>query len=265
MELTDGRSSQAPRDLLSAWRAEETGQPQGWDFSRLAGRMTETAESWNLDKIWRDAINLSRHVLDMGTGGGEFLRRFASVLPSDTVATEGWPPNVPVATAALEPYGVTVVQHDPDTDIYLPFLDGRFDLVLNRHEAFRADEVARVLSPGGVFLTQQVGGNEMAELHAVTGHHAPHPEVTLKHCRDQLEAAGLEILDEGESRGWYAFDDVAALVAYLQLVPWDVPDDFSVDRYPGSLWQLHQRGPARGEPVRLSRVRFWVRARKPLT
>lgn len=263
MELTDGTTG-APEGLLDVWRAEETGQPEGWDFSRLAGRMTETAEPWQLDRMWRDALHLSRHALDMGTGGGEFLRRFAAALPNDTVATEGWPPNVGVAKAALEPYGVTVVQHDPDADVHMPFLDGRFDLVLNRHEAFRADEVARVLSPGGVFITQQVGGDEMAELHAVTGHRPPHPEITLRNCRRQLEAAGLEVLDEGESRGSYAFVDVAALVAYLQLVPWDVPDDFSVDRYPASLWRLHRDGPARGRPVRLTRVRFWIRARKPL-
>lgn len=246
------------------WRAEETGQQSGWDFSRLAGRMSETAEPWNLPKIWRDALHLSRHVLDMGTGGGEFLRRFVGVLPADTVATEGWPPNVPVAKAALEPYGITVVQHDPEVDVYLPFLDGRFDLVLNRHESFRADEVARVLSPGGVFLTQQVDGTEAGELRALMGHHPAFADVTLQRCRQQLEQAGLEILDEGESRGWYSFVDVAALVAYLQLVPWDVPDDFSVDRYPGALWRLHQQGPARGLPVRLSRIRFWLRARKPL-
>ena len=29
----------------------------------------------------------------------------------------------------------------------------------------------------------------------------------------------------------YRFGDVAALVAYLRLVPWDAPDDFTVDRY----------------------------------
>lgn len=38
-----------------------------------------------------------------------------------------------------------------------------------------------------------------------------------------LEAAGLVIEDGRDWRGRYTFDDVAALVAYLQRVPWDAP------------------------------------------
>jgi len=30
--------------------------------------------------------------------------------------------------------------------------------VINRHESFSASEVFRVLKPGGIFVTQQVGG-----------------------------------------------------------------------------------------------------------
>lgn len=257
----------APTDddaLVASWRAEEVGQPPGWDFTALSERMSETPEPWNLDKIWRDQLKLSRHVLDMGTGGGEFLSSFASALPSDTVATEGWPPNLPVARERLTPHGITVVQHDSDHDMAMPFPDRRFDLVLNRHEGFDAAEVERVLVQGGVFVTQQVGGLEMGELHELTGKEPDNPDVTLRELTRQLTAAGLEVVDDGEDRGWYEFVDVAALVAYLQLVPWDVPDDFSVDRYLDALWELHRRGPARGEPVQLTRIRFWLRARKPL-
>jgi len=35
----------------------------------------------------------------------------------------------------------------------LPFRDGAFALVIDRHEAFNAREVARVLAPDGVFIT----------------------------------------------------------------------------------------------------------------
>ncbi|HIT74186.1 MAG TPA: class I SAM-dependent methyltransferase [Candidatus Avipropionibacterium avicola] len=243
---------------------EETGQPDGWDFSVLEGRVSETPLPWNLERICREALRLSRHVLDMGTGGGEHLKRFANQLPTDTVATEGWQPNIPVAQQALEPLGITVVPYDPDTDRQMPFPDNRFDLILNRHESFDAQEVARVLAPGGVFITQQVGGTELGELHQVTGKRPDHPEVTLRNFSRQLTDADLEIVDDGEDRGWYEFVDVAALVAYLQFVPWDVPHDFSVERYRGALWELHRRGPMYGEPLRLTKIRFWLRARKPI-
>ena len=46
----------------------------------------------------------------------------------------------------------------------LPFRDGAFHLVVNRHEAFVAGEVARVLAPGGIFLTQQVDNANLDDL-----------------------------------------------------------------------------------------------------
>ncbi len=128
--------------------------PEGWDFSGLPGRMREDASPWDFDAVCRAGIGRSRHLLDMGTGGGEQLLRFADVLPADTTATEGWAPNVPVATRNLESPGIPVVDWDADRQppVGMPFEDGRFDLVVNRHEAFGAPEVVRVLSPGGVFL-----------------------------------------------------------------------------------------------------------------
>ena len=41
----------------------------------------------------------------------------------------------------------------------LPFEDSSFSLVVSRHESYVASEVARVLRPGGLFLTQQLGGD----------------------------------------------------------------------------------------------------------
>ena len=45
----------------------------------------------------------------------------------------------------------------------MPFADGRFEVVLNRHEAYDAAEVRRVLSHGDRFLTQQVDGRDFAD------------------------------------------------------------------------------------------------------
>jgi hypothetical protein len=51
----------------------------------------------------------------MGTGGGERLSRLAP-RPRPTVATEAWPPNVPVAAGRLHPIGVAVVQDEGAPD-----------------------------------------------------------------------------------------------------------------------------------------------------
>lgn len=64
------------------------------------------------------------------------------------IATEGYAPNIAVAHSRLEPLGVQVFGVGED-DFHLPFPDSALDLVIDRHEAFDAAEVARVLRPGG--------------------------------------------------------------------------------------------------------------------
>jgi hypothetical protein len=102
-------------------------------------------------------------MLDMGTGGGEWLgnRRHAP----RTVATESRPPNVPIAATRLKRLGIAVVRDEGATDNAdqatsaprgrLAFRDAAFDLAVSRHESFVAVELRRVLRDAGVFITQQ--------------------------------------------------------------------------------------------------------------
>lgn len=161
-------------------------------------------------------------------------------------------------------YNIGVVGANPDeVDSHLPFADGSFDLVLNRHESYDPTEVWRTLCPGGVFVTQQVGGDELGEVRNAFGMSPYAPECTYELFRAGLVDAGFDVVGGAESVGHYVFSDIAALVAYVQLVPWDVPDDFTVQLYADELLGLHQRGPASGEPFRATRKRFWLKAIKP--
>lgn len=78
-----------------------------------------------------------------------------------------------------------------------------------------------------------------------------------------LTAAGFRIEASAAWAGTSRFHDIGALVGYFTLVPWDVPDDFSVARYARTLLRLHAEGPARGRPVCFTSSRFWLRAVKP--
>jgi SAM-dependent methyltransferase len=147
--------------------AAEAAAFQGWDFSYLTGRWLEREPHWSYEAIMREALVGVGSLLDMGTGGGEFLASLAP-LPADTAATEGYAPNVPLARQRLAPLGIEVAAMSDDDA--LPFADGRFDLVINRHEFYDPIEVYRVLKPGGLFITQQVGGQDNIELNkAVAG------------------------------------------------------------------------------------------------
>lgn len=245
--------------LLAHWRAEHERPVEGWDFSELEGRYVEQHPPWSYEQLARAVLLDADSVLDMGTGGGEVLLSLADALPRRTVATEGWPPNLPIARRALRELGVEVVEYDAEHAPVMPFQDGRFDLVLNRHEAYDAKQVLRVLRPGGVFLTQQVDGRDFEETHAIFGGHTAYPHITLDRLRDEALAAGFEVGQCEEWRGQTRFTDVAALVRYFAWVPWEVPEDFDVDRYADQLLALH----ASGRPLVFTQRRFYLLLRRP--
>jgi SAM-dependent methyltransferase len=127
----------------------------GWDFSWLAGRKVETSLPWNYRDQVIEYMQDAEAMLDIDTGGGEFLAELP-FRPAFTCATENYLPNIPIAKARLGQFGIQVYQHESDGN-RLPFDDRQFDLVINRHGDYDLTEIWRVLRPGGVFLTQQVG------------------------------------------------------------------------------------------------------------
>lgn len=201
-------------------------------------------------------------MLDMGTGGGEWLsaRRHAA----RTVATESWPPNVPVAAARLGPLGIAVVHGEGAVDNArqandgarggrLPFRDAAFDLVVNRHESFVAVEVRRVLRDAAVFLTQQAGSGAR-QFHRLLGlEPPPDDDFHLDLALEQLRRAGLRLEDSDGGVAITHFADIGALAWYLTNVPWGIPH-FSVERHRDALLRLH------GAPIRVPAEWFWIRA-----
>lgn len=152
---------ETPHERHERWAwIHETASMTGWDFSPLSGRLVADDPPWDFDQICLDAMADSHRCLDMGTGGGERLSELIDRLdearppgePSPTIAAaEGWEPNVPLAASMLEDYGVEVSRYDSDHHPEMPWGDDEFDLVMNRHESYDLAEVARVLSPGGLF------------------------------------------------------------------------------------------------------------------
>ncbi len=244
------------RALIETWNREAERGFRGWDFSYLTGRWREEQPPWSYDALVRASLPRADSVLDMGTGGGEKLLEFREALPLHTVATEGYPPNVPLARSNLEPHGIRVAEYEIAETPRMPFEDASFALVINRHEAFDAREVARILKRGGLFLTEQQG--TLGGLAAEFGMRPRVPPVTLESCSREIRDAGL-ILERGEEWvGRTTFADVGALVYFLKAVPWEAPDDFSPERYHDVLLALHHR-------QRLSFAVQWfaIQARKP--
>lgn len=231
----------------------------GWDFQFLANRFFETEPPWDYREIVLSHLPESSALLDMGTGGGEFLSSLPN-LPPFTAATEGWFPNLEIARKRLQPLGIAV--HSFDQDDKLPFKDEQFDLLINRHESFSVGELMRILKPGGTFITQQVGGLDNYELNQFLAPDIPFPfeHWNLETAINQLQNSGFEILDKMRAKITYTFQDIGAIVYYLKVCEWQIPG-FSVENYMNQLHDLHQLIAEKGA-FRTSGERFLIQAQK---
>ena len=223
--------------------------------------MDDGQEPWSwLDRA-TELMARSESLLDMDTGGGEKLLSLRDHWPRRIVATEGYPPNVTLAAGRLASRGATVVRTAvADTDP-MPFAGDAFDLVLNRHAAFNSQEVARVLSPGGAFLTQQVHGMWAWDLLEAFDAAPLWPDATPARYAPLLEAAGLTIEALEEWEGRLVFADVGAIVYYLKATPWEVPG-FTVTTHLPYLLALQERLEA-GEELAFFAAKYLIEARKP--
>jgi SAM-dependent methyltransferase len=239
----------------------EGAQIADWDFRWLDGRAYEATPTWHYFDLVASRVRSTSSLLDLEVGGGQMIAALP-VVPPLTVGTEGYEPNVAGAAARLRSRGACVVV--PETPARcLPFRTGTFELVTSRHPVSTWwDEIARVLRPGGHYLSQQVGPHSLRGLSEYLM--GPLPEASTRTPEAAVAAAehaGLEVTTLRSERPTTEFYDVGAVVYFLRLVVWIVPD-FSVARYRDRLRALHEQI-VRDGVFRTTASRFLIEAVKP--
>ena len=234
----------------------------GWDFSYIDDRESQAPLRWSYVSEALLQVRKSKAVLDMDTGGGEMFSYFAP-FPPVAYATEAYAPNIPIARERLEPLGVEVIPLDEDEPRQLPFDPDTFDLILNRHGYYWEPELNRILQPGGLFITQQVGNRNDVGIRKLLG--APDAVAYLAWADlDQavanLESAGFRIIKQLEDIYPQRFYDVGAIVYQLKAVSWQIAD-FGVERYFGQLKAIHETIQQAGY-VDVLEHRFFIIAQK---
>jgi SAM-dependent methyltransferase len=259
--VIDGTISWMGRSFEELVTEAESAPIEGWDFSWLDGRASEERPSWRYSELVLQRLKRASAMLDVQSGGGEMLGHLRR-LPPLMVATEGWAPNVAVAARRLRPRGAYVIAA-PDDCPAPPFADATFDLVTSRHPIVTWwEEIARVLRPGGRFLSQQVGPGSVGELtDFIMGPQPVTSERRPELARAAAESAGLRVEDLRHERLRTVFYDVGAVVYFLRLVIWIVPG-FSVERYRDRLRDLHEHIQQNG-PFVAHATRFLIEAGKP--
>lgn len=221
----------------------------GWDFSHIAGRYTEETDlPWDYRHIILDYLKPEMKLLDVDTGGGKFLLSLHHPY-KNTSAAEAYPPNVELCRQTLLPLGIDFRAGDGKDA--LPFDDAEFDIVVNRHGDFNVKDMQRILKPGGIFITEQVGAEHDRELvELLLGKtELPFPEQYLGTVRRQFCDAGFTALDAQECFRPIKFFDIGALVWFAHIIEWEFPG-FSVERCKDRLLRaqqiLEQKGCAEG-------------------
>lgn len=219
------------KDLIKAWKAEEEiAHIHGWDFSHITGRHIEDTDfPWDYRQVIGQYLTPDKKLLDIDTGGGEFLLSLGHP-HKNTAATENYLPNVQLCKETLLPLGIDFRQADGNGE--LPYPDGHFDMVIDRHGDFNPAEIYRVLKPGGIFVMQQVGAENDRELvELLCGDVAmPFPEQYAAKATDKFHKAGFSVLRQEECFRPIRFYDVGALAWFARVIPWEFPD-FSVDTH----------------------------------
>ena len=247
--------------LLRAWRSEEAAaQIRGWDFSHIDGRYEEEQDfPWVYAEVIRSYLRPEMKLLDIDTGGGEFLLSLGHPY-ENTAALENYGPNVALCRETLLPLGIDFRPGDGKGSF--PFADAQFDLVIDRHGDLNPAEIYRVLKPGGVFITQQVGAENDRELvQLLLGQTPlPFPEQYLSLAGEAFQKAGFEILAAEECFSAIRFFDVGALVWFARIIEWEFPG-FSVDACSEQLLKAQQLLERQGK-LEGKTHRFFLAAKK---
>jgi len=256
--------------------ASSVGERTGWDFSGV--RDDRDPVPWEYQDVVRRYLRPDSRVLDIGTGGGE---QFLQLVPAIGAGTgiDADPGMVATARAATPPDLAGKVSFAVMDAEQLALPDAGFDLVLNRHAPVYAAQIVRVLRPGGIFITQQVGGRNTQSIFTAFGwpSNAAHWQAyyaapgtpampdSVHGPADLLAACGrlgctIRALAEYDVRYWLS--DLDSFVFFLKAIP--LPEHFDPDLHCAAVNRaISACGSPRG--IQTNEHRYLLIAEKPAT
>lgn len=229
----------------------------GWSFHDLDVRDLDPTEPWDYVAVAREFAASAGGVIDFGTGGGEMYSKIVAGIDAHFVASEEWDVNAAVAQRRLQPLAVDVVRGQSERPA---FRDATFGLALSRHEAIEPKEVARILRPGGVFVTQQVAKEHWQEIREFFPRKTVWPDHFVEYRRD-LEAAGCDIVRTGYHTWRRAYATIGEIAFMLMVAVWEIPGFDPVAEIDSLLALADRRGDERG--IVLTNALYLIVARKP--
>ena len=241
--------------------AESVGERHGWDFSRM--QTLRDPIPWDYPELVKTYMYPPCHVLDIGTGGGEmFLSLANSVTTGVGIDTD--PQMITAAQANSAFKQVANISWEVMGAEALQFPESAFDVILNRHAYVHVEEIVRVLRPGGLFITQQVGDHNTANICEVfgcepSGHYGKKAKQEIQALTEKFQLLGCTLETQQEYDVDYWFSDTESFIFWLKAIP--IPEDFAVEKHWKEVDQIIQKlGTAKG--IKTNEHRILLVARK---
>lgn len=200
---------------------EEVEELEGWDFSSI--KCSVEGKAWNFYEEACKHIKKTDVLLDVGTGGGEKLLTIANTALF-LIGTDLSTKRISDARYNLQASGKENVRFFEMDSEKLQFPTGFFNVVTCRQAPFSAQEVARVLSDDGLFITQQVSEHDKRNLTETFGRGSSvNEEGRLKNKYvSELRDAGfkdIQTLDYDATEYYESHEDLIFLLKHTPIVP----------------------------------------------
>lgn len=200
---------------------EEVGELAGWDFSSI--KCTVEGKAWDFYEEACKYIKKTDTLLDVGTGGGEKLLAIANsalFLVGIDLSTK----RISDARHNLISSGINNARFFAMDSEKLQFPNDFFNVVTCRQAPFSAQEVARVLSDDGLFITQQVSEHDKLNMIETFGRGSSvNEDGTLKNKYvNELREAGfedVEAFDYDATEYYHTYEDLIFLLKHTPIVP----------------------------------------------
>jgi SAM-dependent methyltransferase len=236
------------------------GKVRGWDFSQI--KFSSEGPRINYRRVVESHLARNQRLLDIGTGGGEKFLKFAPKV-KEAIGIDSDPKMIETARENSRKSGLFNVEFEVCDSKKLKFGNQEFDVVIDRQAPFNAKEVARVLKPGGVFITQQVSEGDKLNFKKIfqrgDSYGIKRGALKNKYLRE-LQEAGMGIIEEKTANTieyYQSMEDVVFLLANTPIVP-----DFDFENEQNKLKQIEERFTTE-KGIKTNAERFLIVAKKP--
>ena len=240
------------------------GAIRGWDFSGITKRKKTIGKKWNYTEIVKKYINKQTILLDIGTGGGEFLLKIAPFVKK-AYGIDCSRNMIKTAKKNLVNSKISNVEFKLADAKDLPFPKEYFDVVICRHAPFYPKELFRVLKPSGIFITQQVGEKDKQNIKNIFARGQSFGKkvgTLMNKYIQELKKSKFKILKKKTYNATEYYASMKDLIFLLKNTP--IIPDFDIERDEKFLKEIEKKYKTK-KGIKTNSFRFLIICKKPVS